>query len=61
MDFEGVDGVADISLVGSEDKVAAEVERYAKAGTTDFVVPEFTLQEDEAERTRAFLKTLLPS
>lgn len=60
MDFEGVDGVADISIVGTEDEVRTEVAQYADAGTTDFVVPEFTLQEDEAERTRAFLKTLLP-
>lgn len=59
MDFEGVDGVADISIVGTEDEVRAQVDRFADAGTTDFVVPEFTLQDDEAERTRAFLKTLL--
>ena len=60
MDFEGVDGVADISIVGTEEEVRAEVDRFAEAGTTDFVVPEFTMQEDEAARTREFLRTLLP-
>jgi hypothetical protein len=56
MDFEGVDGVADISIVGNEDEVRAELARFADAGTTDFVAPEFTLAEDEVERTRALLK-----
>lgn len=58
MDFEGVGGVADISIVGDEDQVRAEVARYADAGATDFVAPEFTLQDDEAARTRALLREL---
>ena len=54
MDFEGVDGPADVSIVGDEDEVRAGLQRFADAGTTDFAVLEFAFGDDAA-RTRALL------
>ncbi len=56
MDFEGVTRVSDVSVVGAEDEVRAHLARFADAGSTDFAAVEFTLAEDEAERTRALLE-----
>lgn len=58
MDFEGVSGPAEVSIVGTEDEVRAQLARFATAGATDFAAVEFTLSEDEAQRTRALLKAV---
>ncbi|MBW8485607.1 LLM class F420-dependent oxidoreductase [Actinomadura parmotrematis] len=58
MDREGVDGPADLAIVGDEDAVGARIADLAEAGVTDFAAAEFGNGEDAA-RTRAFLKTLL--
>jgi len=56
MDLEGVDGPADVSLVGDESTVRAGLARFADAGTTDFSALEFTTNDDERARTRALLR-----
>ena len=61
MDFEGVPGVADVSIVGTEDEVRDHLARFADAGATDFAAVEFTLTDDEASRTRALLKDVQAS
>jgi 5,10-methylenetetrahydromethanopterin reductase len=58
MDREGVDGPADVAIIGNEDEVAAELARFAEAGATDFGAVEFTLNDEDAARTRALLKAL---
>ncbi len=57
MDREGVDGPADLAVVGDEDTVEAKLEQLAEAGVTDFVAAEFVPGEDR-ERTRRFLKSV---
>jgi F420-dependent oxidoreductase-like protein len=37
LDAEGVAGVADVSIVGDEDQVVAQLRRFAEAGVTEFV------------------------
>lgn len=55
MDREGVDGPADLALIGDEDTVAAKLEELAEAGVTDFVATDFMPGEG---RTREFLKSV---
>ncbi|MDX6738742.1 LLM class F420-dependent oxidoreductase [Actinocorallia sp. A-T 12471] len=57
MDREGVEGPADLAVVGDEDSVAAQIEDLRATGVTDFVAGEFLGGKDR-ERTRAFLKSL---
>ncbi len=56
MDTEGVDGPADVSLIGTEAEVRAGLESFASAGTTEFSALEFTTDDNEAAATRALLK-----
>ncbi|MQY09424.1 LLM class F420-dependent oxidoreductase [Actinomadura macrotermitis] len=58
MDREGAEGPADLAIIGGEDEVGARVRELEQAGVTEFVAGEFATGED-AERTRAFLKTLV--
>ncbi|TDC74563.1 LLM class F420-dependent oxidoreductase [Actinomadura sp. 7K507] len=58
MDREGVDGPADLAIVGDEDTVAAKLEELSGAGVTDFVAAEYMSGEDRG-RTRKFLKTVM--
>lgn len=58
MDREGVEGPGDLALVGDEKAVAAQVERLAEAGVTDFVAGQYT-RGDDAARTRVFLNSLV--
>ncbi len=59
LDREGAAGPADVAVVGDEDSVGAQISTLAEAGVTDFVAGEYT-GGAEGERTRAFLRTLLP-
>ena len=59
MDLEGAAGPADVSIVGDEDAVRAEIERYAEAGVTDFAPVEFVLDPESAARTRALLRSVI--
>jgi hypothetical protein len=56
MDREGVEGPADLAIVGNEQDAREALEQLAAAGVTDFVAGEFMRGEDGA-RTREFLKT----
>ena len=55
LDVEGVNGVADISLIGSEEVVAEGIERIAAAGATDFTTIVMGGNPDERSRTVAAL------
>ncbi|MFA1542500.1 LLM class F420-dependent oxidoreductase [Actinomadura monticuli] len=55
MDREGVEGPADLAVVGDEDTVQAKLDELAEAGVTDFVAAEF-MPGDDRRRTREFLK-----
>ena len=58
MDREGVDGPADLAIVGDEDTVAAKLEELSEAGATDFVAAEYVPGENRG-RTREFLKSFM--
>lgn len=58
-DREGVDGPADVAIVGSANEVADRIAAMAQAGVTDFAASEFYLSADEAQRTRSMLVELL--
>ncbi len=58
MEAEGVEGPADLLVAGSEDEVAAGIERYAAAGATDVRVTILAGDDDEAQRTRGLLYDL---
>jgi F420-dependent oxidoreductase-like protein len=58
LDAEGVDGPADVSVVGDEAQVAAHLERLREVGATDFVaIPTGTA--DDRRRTLDHLATLV--
>ena len=57
LDREGVEGVADVAIVGSEDEVRAAIERTFAAGATEFVAAPFA----NIERTTALLSELAGS
>jgi alkanesulfonate monooxygenase SsuD/methylene tetrahydromethanopterin reductase-like flavin-dependent oxidoreductase (luciferase family) len=58
MDLEGANGPEDVSIVGDEDHVRAELDRFADAGTTDFSALEFVTNREDYERTRSLLRDL---
>ena len=57
LDIEGVDGPADISLVGSEEQVAEGLAVIAAAGATDFTAVIQGFDNEEHERARQVLAT----
>lgn len=59
LDREGLDGPADLAVIGDEATVAAAINRFADAGVTDFAASEFPGSADERTRTRQLLQTLL--
>lgn len=61
LDREGVDGPADVALIGSEADVRAGVERLRSAGVTDFMAIEFLLEDPVRKATRELLKSLVPA
>jgi 5,10-methylenetetrahydromethanopterin reductase len=58
LDKEGAQEPGDIALTGDENAVAGQIGELAEAGVTDFVAAQFS-RGDDAERTRALLKSLL--
>jgi 5,10-methylenetetrahydromethanopterin reductase len=58
LDKEGAQEPGDIALTGDENAVAGQIGALAEAGVTDFVAAQFS-RGDDAERTRALLKSLL--
>ena len=62
MDIEGVDGPADVAIVGTEAEVERQLRTLAGAGTTDLLSSIFPVGDDaEASmaRTRMLLKSLI--
>lgn len=56
---EGVDGPADVAIVGSRAEVEDTISTLAAAGVTHFAASEFYLNQDQREQTRALLKACL--
>jgi F420-dependent oxidoreductase-like protein len=59
LDREGLDGPADLALVGDEKTVQSAIERVGGAGVTDFLAAEFGATDTERTRTRELLRSLL--
>jgi alkanesulfonate monooxygenase SsuD/methylene tetrahydromethanopterin reductase-like flavin-dependent oxidoreductase (luciferase family) len=59
LEREGVSSQVDIGLVGNETSARARAQRFIDAGATELAVRESTATPDEAQRTRAFLRSLL--
>jgi len=57
-DREGVDGPADIAIVGSSGAVTDAIGAMREAGVTDFAASEFYLSRTQAEETRELLVAL---
>ncbi|HCG71407.1 MAG TPA: LLM class F420-dependent oxidoreductase, partial [Gammaproteobacteria bacterium] len=55
---EGVDGPADLALVGSPAEVADGIAELAAAGVTDFAPSEYCLSTQQRQQTRALLKKI---
>lgn len=60
-DREGVEGPADLAIVGSATAVRDGILAMAAAGVTDFAASEFHLNRADQEQTRALLQTLTAS
>ncbi|MEQ8690364.1 MAG: TIGR03564 family F420-dependent LLM class oxidoreductase [Pseudomonadales bacterium] len=58
-DREGVDGPADVAIVGSQAQVEDRIRAMAEAGVTEFTPTEFVTNGDEAAATRATLAGFL--
>ena len=61
LDREGVDGPADVAIVGSAAEVTAQISALADTGVTEFVAVEFGRPGGEFESTREVLRGLLPA
>ena len=62
MDIEGVDGPAQMAIVGNEAEVEGRIRPFADLGATDFLASVFPVGSSEqasAERPRALLKSLV--
>jgi F420-dependent oxidoreductase-like protein len=57
LDREGVEGPADVALVGDETRVGAAIDRIAEAGVSDLIAAIVPVEDDTAERTLAFLSS----
>jgi F420-dependent oxidoreductase-like protein len=55
LDREGVEGAADIALVGDEKKVGAALDRLAESGVTDMMAAVAPIEKDTRARTLALL------
>ena len=55
MDIEGVHGLGDLSIVGTEDEVRDQLGRIEASGATDFTAVPMGGNPDEEARTRAVL------
>ncbi len=59
MDIEGVHGLGDLSIVGSEEQVRDGIGRVAESGATDFTPVPMGGNPDEMARTMAVLRSLI--
>jgi alkanesulfonate monooxygenase SsuD/methylene tetrahydromethanopterin reductase-like flavin-dependent oxidoreductase (luciferase family) len=60
LDREGLEGPADLAVVGDEATVRERIQAFADAGVTDLAASEFGSTPDERRRTRDLLRSLLP-
>ena len=58
LDREGLDGPADIAIVGDENALRGEIDRYRNAGVTDFNAAIMNVEDGAYERTLEFLGSL---
>ncbi len=58
LDREGVDGPADIAIVGDENTLRGEIDRFRDAGVTDFNAAIMDVEEGARERTLEYLSKL---
>lgn len=59
LEREGVTSQVDIGIIGDEATARDQAQRFIDAGATELAIRESTGTPDEAERTRAFLISLL--
>jgi F420-dependent oxidoreductase-like protein len=59
LEREGITSQVDIGLIGDETTAGAKARAFIDAGATELIVREAPGTPEEAERTRAFLKSLL--
>ncbi len=59
LDREGVQGPADIALVGNEAQVGAAIDQLSETGATDLIAAIVPVEGDTAERTLEFLTSRL--
>ncbi len=59
LDREGLEGPADLAVIGDEATVSRRIQDFADAGVTDLAASEFASSDDERARTRALLRSLL--
>lgn len=59
LDREGLEGPADLAVIGDEDTVRARLGEFAAAGVTDLAANEFGADDGERARTRDLLRSLL--
>lgn len=58
LDREGVEGPADIAIVGDENTLRGEIKRFEDAGVTDFNAAIMDVEEGAHDRTLEFLSSL---
>lgn len=58
LDREGASGPADIAILGDENKLRGEIERFRNAGVTDLNAAVLGVEDGAYERTVEFLATL---
>ena len=58
LDREGVDGPADIAIVGDENFLRSEISRLESAGVTDFNAAIMEVEQGAAARTMEFVTSL---
>ena len=56
LDREGVEGPADVAIIGDEASVAAQLDNLADAGATEFAALPLTFDPELMDRTWAFLQ-----
>lgn len=59
LDREGLEGPADLAIIGNEEACRVRVDELDAAGVTHFAASEFATNTEDRTRTRAFLASLL--
>ena len=58
LDREGADGPADVAIVGDENALRGEIDRFRNAGVTDFNAAIMNVEDGAYDRTLEFLSSL---